>query len=279
MNTFKIVILLLVVSFGVHAQEFTGVATYQTKTTLDMENFGGREMSEQMKKQIAERMKNFLEKSFTLKFNKVASIYEEEDKLEAPGANGGMRFMGGGFSQGGIYKNVASDTYARENELMGKVFLVHDSLIKYDWKLEKDSKMIGQYAAFKATATRKLEESLWGAFRRRGRAQDSTATDSVPTSPKQETITVWYTPQIPINQGPDEFWGLPGLILEVNVGRTVIICNKIVLNPQEELNIEEPKKGDEVSRQEYETIVKQKTEEMRERYGRRRGGRGGFGRG
>ncbi|PHR98021.1 MAG: GLPGLI family protein [Leeuwenhoekiella sp.] len=256
------------------AQKFDGgIATYQSKTSFDMDNFGGREMSEQMKKQIAERMKSRLEKTFTLSFSKDESIYEEEEKLEAPGAGGGMRFMGGGFSQGGIYKNIADDIYARQNELMGKTFLVKDTLAKLDWKLEKESKMIGQYAAFKATAVRKVEQNPWEVMRR-SRNADTTATDA----PKEMVITAWYTPQIPVSQGPDEYWGLPGLILEVSAGPTVILCNKIVINPKEGLDIEMPEKGDEVSREEYEQIVAEKTKEMSERFGGGRGGsRGGRG--
>lgn len=274
----KIYSILLVLTalliFPAQAQKFDGgIATYQSKTSFDMDNFGGREMSEQMKKQIAERMKSRLEKTFTLSFSKDESIYEEEAKLETPGAGGGMRFMGGGFSQGGIYKNIAADIYARQNELMGKTFLVKDTLAKLDWKLEKESKMIGQYAAFKATAVRKIEQNPWEALRRNRNAEaDSTAAEA----PKEMVITAWYTPQIPVSQGPDEYWGLPGLILEVSAGPTVILCNKIVINPQSGLEIEMPEKGDEVSREEYEKIVAEKTKEMSERMG---SGRGGFGRG
>jgi GLPGLI family protein len=47
--------------------------------------------------------------------------------------------------------------------------------------------------------------------------------------PKETIVTAWYTPEIPVNQGPDKYWGLPGLILEVNDGKTVL-CSKVVLN-------------------------------------------------
>lgn len=264
-----LVLALVLTTAELQAQQFDGcIATYQSKTSFDFENFGSREMSEQMKKQFAERMKSRLEKTFTLSFTKDESIYEEEEKLETPGTGGGMRFMGGGFSQGGIYKNIADDVYARENDLMGKSFLVKDTLSKLDWKLEKESKMIGQYAAFKAIAIRKRDVNPFEAMRR-GREEDTTAVDM----PKEEVITAWYTPQIPVSQGPDEYWGLPGLILEVSAGRTVILCNKIVINPKEGLDIETPKKGNKVSRAEYEEIVAEKTKEMAKRFGngRRRG--------
>jgi len=96
--------------------------------------------------------------------------------------------------------------------------------------------------------------------------------------PKEIEITAWYTPQIPVNQGPGEYWGLPGLILEVNADRTTILCSKIILNPQEKEEIKVPSKGKEVTRKEYNDTVKQKMEEMREMYGGRNRG-GGFRRG
>ncbi|HEA30106.1 MAG TPA: GLPGLI family protein [Leeuwenhoekiella sp.] len=259
--------------FATQAQQInSGIATYQTKTTLDMDNWNrGGQMSEQQKKQIAERMKNRLEKTFTLSFNKDASTYAEVEKLETPG-NGGGGGRWGNFSQGAIYKDISADQYVRENDLMGKLFLVQDSLPKLEWKLEKESKMIGQYAAFKATATRKIEDNPWEGMRNiRQREQDSSAAENRPI---EETIVAWYTPQIPVSQGPGEYYGLPGLILEVNAGRTVILCNKIVLNPEESVDIKKPSKGKEVSRKEYEAVVAEKTKEMAERF---QGGRGGFG--
>ena len=67
----------LTVGTAVQAQKIEGVATYQTKTTIDMSRFnrGGQQLTEARKKQIAERMKNFLEKEYTLSFNKDESFY------------------------------------------------------------------------------------------------------------------------------------------------------------------------------------------------------------
>jgi GLPGLI family protein len=93
-----------------------------------------------------------------------------------------------------------------------------------------------------------------------------------------QNVTVWYTPQIPVKQGPDVYHGLPGLILEINVGNTTILCSKVVLNPKEEVEIDKPEKGEVVTREEFAKITEKKTQEMMERYGRGRGrgGRGGF---
>ena len=83
---------------------------------------------------------------------------------------------------------------------------------------------------------------------------------------KEMTVTAWYTPQIPLKNGPGEFSGLPGLILELNFYRTTILCSKIVMNPNESVVIKIPKKGKEVTRKEYNIIVKKKVEEMRENF-------------
>ncbi|MEZ4876468.1 MAG: GLPGLI family protein [Flavobacterium sp.] len=93
--------------------------------------------------------------------------------------------------------------------------------------------------------------------------------------PKEITITAWYTPEIPVSQGPEGYWGLPGLILEINDGKTVTLCSKIVLNAKEKAEIKAPKNGKVVSQKEYDETVISKMEEMREMGGGR--GRGGFG--
>lgn len=269
----------------VNAQEISGIATYQSKRTVDMANFGraGQQMSEAQKKQMKERMKSFFEKEYTLAFTTTESFYKEEEKLQVPGQGGGRGF-GGGFTQGGIYSNRAENKFARENDMMGKTFLVKDSLNNLEWELVKDSKMIGQYPAFKALATRSLEKNLWSRMGRRARElqekNDSIVKAGgtiVEEEPKTEIITAWYTPMIPAGHGPDEFGGLPGLILELNTSNTTILCTKVVLNPKEPITIEAPVKGKEVNREEYAQILEEKGKEMSERFGggNRRGRQGG----
>jgi len=267
------------------AQSFQGKAYYFSKTTLDMDNWGGREMSEDMKKQIAERMKSMFEKTFVLTFNQAESVYKEEEKLEAPGGGGGFRMMMGSFTAGPQYKNVKEQAFLQEQEFFGKQFLITDSLQKLDWKLGSETKQIGQYLCMKATAIKKVDEFDFRSMRRKSREdrekekeKDSTKVDDPMSEiemPKEIEITAWYTPQIPINQGPGEYWGLPGLILEVNADRTTILCSKIVMNPEDKDTIKKPEKGKKVTQKEYNEIIKKKMEEMRQMYGGR-GRRGGM---
>ena len=283
---------LLFASISLNAQDFQGKAYYQTKTTMDLDQWGGREMSPEQKKRIEERMKSFLEKQYILTFNKSESIYKEDEKLEAPGSGRGFGGFGSSFTGGPKYKNVKTKEVLQDQEFFGKQFLIKDELNGLEWKMGTETKQIGQYTCFKATATKTVDQFDWRSMRRRGRdqddkekkesevAKDSTKTNDDPMSeievPKTIEVVAWYTPQIPINQGPDDYWGLPGLILEVNADRTTILCTKIVMNPEEKEDIEKPNKGDEVTQAEYTEIITKKMQEMREMYGgRNRGGRGG----
>jgi hypothetical protein len=53
-----------------------------------------------------------------------------------------------------------------------------------------------------------------------------------------------------------------------------MLCTEVTISSQEVLEIEEPNKGKEVSREEYIKIVKVKTEELKARFQNRGRGRG-----
>ncbi|MBU2929151.1 GLPGLI family protein [Winogradskyella psychrotolerans] len=274
-----IVLTLFFTSTNLFAQDFQGKAVYMSKTTMDMDQFGGQDMTPERKKQIQERMKSFLEKEYTLTFTKSESIYKEEEKLAAPGSSGGRRGFGASLSGGPKYKNVQTKEMIQDQEFFGKQFLIKDELKDLEWKMGTETKVIGQYTCFKATATVVPSGLDISSFRGpRGRDRNDTEKDTTdsntPKAPKTIEVVAWYTPQIPVNQGPDDYWGLPGLILEVNADRTTILCTQIVLNPKDKETIEKPKKGQVVTQAEYTEITTKKMEEMREMYGGR-GGRGG----
>lgn len=287
----KLLIITFLGTSILQAQNFQGVAYYQTKTSIDLDNWGRGQLSEQQKKQIMERMKSMLEKTYVLTFTQSESMYAEDEKLEAPGQSGGFRMMMGGLgaSEDNLYKNIKDHQILQEQEFFGKQFLIKDSLPKWNWKMGTETKQIGQYTCFKATVTKKVEGFDWRSMRRRPadeekKKEEEKTTDSTKTKdpmdeleiPEEIDVTVWYTPQIPVSQGPGEYWGLPGLILEVNADRTTMLCSKIVMNPEEKNEIKKPSKGKEVTKEEYNSIVKEKIEEMREMYGGRGGNRRHF---
>ena len=276
-NFYFFFLMLFASNFGIYAQDFQGEATYFSKTSVNMD-FGGRQIPEDRKKEIMQRMKEANERTYILTFDKTTSIYKEEERLEQPGNDrGGRRFGMMAGAGGDYYKDVKEGRYLVKNELLGKIFLVDDQLPKLEWKLGGESKQIGNYTAFKATATKTIKRPNMRAIFRRGGGNDENKEEEY--IEKDIEVTAWYTPDVPVNQGPGEYWGLPGLILEVSDDITVVLCTKLVLNPTEKKEIKAPNKGKTVTQEEYDKISKDKMAEMRDNFRRRGGGgnRGGGG--
>jgi len=235
--------LLIFASIITFAQkDFQGKATYKTHRKTNVK-IGGEQssISPDLQKQLEAQMKKMFQKTFVLSFNKSESIYKEDIDLSAPKPQmGGARVMvmssGGGSDV--LYKNIKEKRFSNKTEVMGKRFL-----ITYSREVERRSFSMSEG---KPEETKKMETIV---------------------------TTAWYTPQIPLSNGPEEFGGLPGLILEINDGRLTIMCTEIVLNPAEKISLEEPTKGKIVTQEKFDKIREEKTQEMMERFksGRRDG--------
>ena len=250
--------------------DFQGMAVYVSKSKLDLGRWGAR-MSEAQKKQVAARLKNRLEKEFTLVFNKEESLFVEEEQLDA--ISGATDSWGKNFAAGENYKNVKTNTQIQQQEFYGKKFLVKDNLQPMSWTLSGETKSIGNYVCYKATTFVPTNDLLWYSFswsRMRSTGSETSSEDS--EKPLEVTqIEAWYSPQIPVRHGPSEYWGLPGLILEVSAGDTTMLCSKLVLNSNTAIEIKAPQKGSIVTKSEYQDIIQNKMVEFRNnRMGRRR---------
>lgn len=270
-----IVLALTVAVSAVSAQDFQGVATYKTQRQIDIK-IDSTQMNSEMHTRMMEMMKKQFQKTYKLTFNKQESLYKEEVSLEKPQAAMGGEFqvvmVGNGGGSDVLYKNTKDNRYSDLKDTMGKIFLVKDSLDQIEWKLESDTKYIGEYQCFKATYTKMVEKPRKLVDFDEEKKED----DEEEQEPEMEerTVTAWYTPQIPVNNGPAKYQGLPGLILEVHDGKLTIICSKIVINPEDKIKIAEPTKGKEVNKAKYDEIMDKKAKEMMERYRPRKGREG-----
>ncbi len=286
----------------IQAQNFSGQAYYQSKTTVDLDNFGRGGMSEDMKKQIMARMKSFLEKTYVLTFDGSESVYEQEASLDVATQGRGWGMMMASAAPGIEYKNLEEGSLVQAHEFFGKSFLIKDEIPAMEWEVTNETKMIGAYLAIKARAVKQVKANDFSMMRRGNRRNqksdqaveksksaqktgpdgaqvaksDSLSRDPIDQIelPKTIEVTAWFTPQIPLGHGPGEYAGLPGLILELNADRTTLLCSKIVMNPKNLPEIEAPTKGTVVTQAEFEDIVTKKTQEMRENWRNRAGRRG-----
>ena len=260
---------LLFFSGALVAQEFQGKAVYASKTVVSTD-FGDSKIPEYVKKKIMKRRTEYSQKTFELHFDKIASMYKEQVKLETgEGRSDRGRMyasMFGGAMMGAFYKNAADKQSIRAIEFFGKDFLIEETLKPFAWKLVKETKQIGQYTCFKAIVS--IEQpikapSFWK------KEKDTVAASDTPTT-EMVLVTAWYTPQIPVSTGPSNYWGLPGLILGIQSEKEQLWCTKIVLNVKEKKALKAPKKGKKMTQEAFDTLVKERSDEVREQFRRKR---------
>jgi len=145
-----------------------------------------KEMQEQMIKTIQEPQESVLtifgDQSVFKAIEKISN-----DQQSGPGGRGGMRMMRFGSAGDNIYKDISTKTYMKEVNMFSKSYTVKDELPNFDWKMTRETKTILGNEARKATAEK-----------------------------DGQTIVAWYTTKIPAKTGPENYWGLPGLILEIH---------------------------------------------------------------
>ena len=250
----KSIIATLFLSFALalssQAQNNSGEVHYVSNATGD----SSKDFSQAEKDRQNERLKKIHYKELVLKFTNTESYYKEKESLkvtENSAYRAGFLAASGAYSSAGIYKNLKTKQFTEEREFYGKIFLVKDSLPLLDWKLEKESKQIGEYTVYKATLEKKIDVG------------DVTMPSSIGERKAASVIvTAWYTPQIPISLGPGMYQGLPGLILELNVHQTTILCEKVIIRPNSNLKVKASKRGEEVSLIEFDEIAVAKREEQ-----------------
>ena len=160
-----------------------------------------------------------------LTFSNGEGLFIVEDKLSTDIHNLGQRYQkisAGGSNE--YYYNDKTKNYLIKNcETLGECFIYTNNYL--EWQLTQETRTINGYLTYKAT-------------RSKGK------------------VIAWYTPEIPISFGPKGEYGLPGLILELEISKIIFKVTKITLNPKEVIKIEEPKDGKRVSFEEYAKEIK-----------------------
>lgn len=255
-----ILVLLLVISLTASGQKFQGKATYKTHRNIDIKiQEGGGAPNSEIQKALHEQLKKRFQKTYTLSFTKSKSTYVQNKEIQPNVKKGDVKIMimGNGAGDDVLYKNISTKGYVNKREISGKRFLIKDKLPVHDWKMSSETKKIGKYTCYKATRSREVEKSSF------------MMTDGETEEKKKKitiTTTAWYTPEIPISNGPRMHWGLPGLILEVHEGKKSIVCSELIVNPSKKVKITIPKKGKKVTQEKFDKIMKEKSEEMIERF-------------
>ena len=214
-----------------------GVITFEEKI-----NMHRRIQNEEMKARIPE----FRSSNMEFFFRGDECLYKpiEEDEDENAGGGGGVR-MSFRRPNTEIYRNLATNKRVSQFEMGDKKYLIEADIAQTAWKLGSETKKVAGYECTQATLS--------------------------DTARKQE-IVAWFTMDLPMAAGPQNYGSLPGMILEldINKGETVIMAKKIEFKKVKDNNVKAPSKGEKITEEE----MKKKREEMMKRFGGRQGGGG-----
>ena len=213
------------------AQVQDGKITYERKANIH-KRLGPEQ--ESMKNMIPEFDVSKVELIFTGNESMYRRIQEEEDIRETAGESGDrMVFRMRVGADNELYKNYTTMKSLERTELGAKKFIIEDSVRIQNWKLDEsgETKQIKGYTCKKATAT---------------------------LAQRNTPVVVWYTEQILCPSGPEGWGGLPGMILEVNMGDGEMIITAIdITDKADKKLVSAPSGGKKITRKEYQKMMEE----------------------
>ncbi|MBS1486554.1 MAG: GLPGLI family protein [Bacteroidetes bacterium] len=209
-----------------------GVITYE----ITINNHRTLPADQQDMKAMVPQYRTFKQQLF---FNDTESLYkllmEDDDEDEQQG--GGRRFRNR-MANTTHYFNQSTNIFLSQMEMMGKKYIISDTLKTSPWKFGTETKVIQGYTCMQAYYTS--------------------------TGERKQIITAWFTNKLRPMLGPEKYNSLPGTILaiDINNGERVIVAKKIELRPLKKNELSAPTDGEKISQAEF----TKKGEEMRKRF-------------
>ena len=121
-----------------------------------------------------------------------------------------------------VYKNLTDMSVTELKDLLARTYSITHPLPRYQWNISTESKEIMGLQTYKATIG--------------------------------DSITAWFCPTIPVQDGPGLYCGLPGLILDLEDGQTIYSCTAI--NTHSIREVGKPKRAKEVTAEKFEELRK-----------------------
>ncbi|MDO5509573.1 MAG: GLPGLI family protein [Weeksellaceae bacterium] len=177
---------------------------------------------------------------YKLLFNDSISIYEKIPKIDnSPNDGSRVEFSS---SETFIFKDLKNRKIMYD-QIYPKKYFILDSLTHMDWELTRETKEILGQKVYRANAEKDKFE-----------------------------IIAWYTKDISIAHGPQEFWGLPGLILSIEIKHErknsidTIIADKISMSTTA-VKVPQTKNVKTYTKEEFKQIMKEFREKQDRFYG------------
>lgn len=211
MKSISIVLIFLLFSIQLHSQTLRGVYSVSPLHGVGDDT----ELSETAKKPMI----------YGYTFSKNTSLCElissEKNTIDTTySVHYGRKFQGTRTTERPnkveFYKDFEKNEYILIFEQNNNEVIIMDIIPKYSWNLSEETQSIAGYKCKKATT-------------------------SIIKVGRRQNITAWYCEDLPINDGPSNFNGLPGLILQLEIDDlTLMKFEKIKILTDEDITINRP---------------------------------------
>lgn len=174
---------LLLLSVSAKAQyTLMGKITYERKVNL-YKLWEGDEWMERFKDKAPQFMSNYFELSFT----PASAWYKPGKETEAPKMSWGLP----PGAENEVYTDFTSRQVFANKQIYEEKFLIQDSMQQLQWRITNEIRTIADFKCRKAVT--KICDSVY--------------------------VIAFYTDDIPVSGGPEQFGGLPGMILQLAIPR------------------------------------------------------------
>jgi GLPGLI family protein len=239
----------LLLGSGLMAQQKSGTIIYERKQNMH------RGATEEMKAFIPE----FRTTKQMLIFNEVSSIYKPvpEDEAPQPSAGGGGMVMRFGGSME-TFTHFAEARKVSSTDFFGEQFLIIDTIKRDKWKLTEETKTIAGHLCRKAVARTKI-----AAQGMRFTVGGPNAGSQQAPQEKEVEAVAWYAEDIVSPAGPDNYNGLPGVILEMDIDEGAIVFQALEVQANADPKLlKEPRKGKKVTPEGFRKAVSEIMQNM-----------------
>lgn len=130
-----------------------------------------------------------------------------------------------------IYRDFAQEKKNEIIEMLGRTYVVEDSLRMPKWKVMNQIKDVNGHVCMLAVT----EDTI-----------------------KKQKVAAWFAHDLPVSAGPDQYFGLPGLIMELNIndGDVIVTATKVELKPVgDEISMPKKIKGRKIDNAAYDSLL------------------------
>jgi GLPGLI family protein len=217
----------------VFSQKIEGKITYLASSKMALKSIeqNNEDSKKHIRKEVNQIYKNAKDIKVILKFNESVSEYYALDKMDFTNKDAiNITHIMSGSEKKFYTQNLTMKYESKTLDcyLLGECFLIENELP--NWVLRQETKTIQGFLCYKAILIN-------------------------PRNGKQN-LEAWYTPKLPYHYGIMEYYGLPGVILELNRNTLAITAIKIELNPIQRIEITEPKNIKILTQEEFKNLTR-----------------------